>query len=92
MRGKERVGERMRLTAFKAPPRLLDWLRAIASRDGRSQGDIIRAALERELAYREHRMAPLDRSGGVAWPARRPSRRWIGWSASIKRAAFPKHK
>ena len=49
-RAKEGDQERMRLTAFKAPAELLDRLRAVANRDGRSQGAIIRAALERELA------------------------------------------
>lgn len=57
--------ERMRLTAFKAPPRLLAWLRTIASRDGRSQGEIIREALERELAFRQYqsREPGLSRGG-----------------------------
>jgi predicted DNA-binding protein len=49
----KRSSGRMKLAAFKMPPEMIRRLRLLAKRTGDSQGSILRAGLERELAYRE---------------------------------------
>ena len=44
---------RMKVAAHKFPPEMIRRLRLLAERTGCSRGAIVRAGVERELAYRE---------------------------------------
>ncbi len=50
---KRSSGRRMKVAAFKLPLQMIARLATLAERTGCSRGAIVRAGVEREIAYRE---------------------------------------